>query len=165
MRVGVDDELRHGTTVASAGAAIGIRAQPTWNSDTSRARPASSTSYAGYRAQELLHQHDPLEPGDVRSDAHVHPVPEAEVPIHRACGVEALGVGELVLVAVGADQQQHDALTGAHRDARDLGVDEERAPDELQRELVTEHLLEGAGAAARDRATSAARCSGARHSS
>ena len=48
------------------------------------------------------------------------------------------------LVAVGADEQQHHALAGAHLDARDLGVDHERAAHELQRQLVAEHLLERA---------------------
>ena len=43
VRVGVDDELRHAATVRQCGE-IGIRAQPTWNSEHSRARPSSTTS-------------------------------------------------------------------------------------------------------------------------
>ncbi len=78
----------------------------------------------------------------MRADAHVHPVAEAEVAVDHAVRVELLRIGELLLVAVRADQQQHHALTGAHLDARDLGVDHEGAPHELQRQLVTQHLLE-----------------------
>ena len=37
----------------------------------------------------------------------------------------------------------HDALAGAHLLAGDLGVDHERATDELQRQVVAQHFLEG----------------------
>ena len=43
VRVGVDDELRHTATVRPSGR-TGIRAHPTWNSDTSRESSASTTS-------------------------------------------------------------------------------------------------------------------------
>ena len=68
----------------------------------------------------------------------------SRVTLDARGGVEALGLVELALVAVRTDEQQHDPLPGAHRHARDLGVDEQRAADELQRQLVTEHLLERA---------------------
>ena len=51
-------------------------------------------------------------------------------------------------------------MAGAHLDARDLGVDGQRAPDELQRQLVAQHLLERVRHRASASATSAARWSG-----
>ena len=69
-------------------------------------------------------------------------VAEPEVALHAPVDVEALGLVELALVAVRGDQHEHDPLPGAHRLAGDLGVDEQRAADELQRQLVAEHLLE-----------------------
>ena len=79
----------------------------------------------------------------MRADAHVDAVAEAQVAFHPPRRVEALGIRELVLVAVRADEQEYDPLTGAHRLTRDLGVDEQRAADELERKVVAEHLLEG----------------------
>ena len=37
---------------------------------------------------------------------------EAEMPVDDTSRVESLGIGELALVAVGADEQQHDPLPG-----------------------------------------------------
>ena len=63
---------------------IGIRAQPTWNSDTSRAKPGLDDLVVREAREELLHQHHTFEPGDVGTDAHVHAVPEPEVAVHGA---------------------------------------------------------------------------------
>ena len=80
------------------------------------------------------------------ADAHVHAVAEPEVAVHDAAGVEALGLGELLLVAVGADQEEDARVARRAWRRPATSVSTARPPDELQRELVAEHLLERASA-------------------
>ena len=120
----------------------------------------STTSYAGCRASSSCTSTTPSSRATCAPMHTCTPWPKPRWRSITRWRVEPLRIGELVLVAVRADQEQHHALTGAHRDARDLGVDEQGAPDELQRQLVTQHLLERARDAVAGSATSAARCSG-----
>ena len=64
-----------------------------------------------------------LEAREVRAEAEVRPArAERDVVVRLAGDVEAVGIVERALVAVGRRVHEHDPVAGRDRPARDLGV-------------------------------------------
>ena len=64
----------------------------------------SSTSHVGKRSQRLPERDRPFEAGQRGADAEVRAVAEREVAVDVASHVEAVGILEVPLVAVGASR-------------------------------------------------------------
>ena len=140
---------------------IGIETQPTWNSDASRSSADVVDVVPGVTGEQLLHEHHhALEARDVRADAHVHAVAEPEVTLHRRWTSKRSGSSNSRSSRFAQMSTSTTRCPARIGDPRDLGVDEQRAAHELQRQLVAEHLLERVGTAGAGSATSAARWSG-----
>src|SRR5262245_20039139 len=73
----------------------------------------------GNTTQELLEHDPPLEARQVDPDAVVRAVAEAQMPAGTAAHIEAIGILELVLVAVRGLEQQEQALTAPDAHAAD----------------------------------------------
>ena len=88
---------------------IGTVAQPRTLPECTRVQPASSISYSGIAAEDLLEAHPHLEAGERGAEAHVDAVAEADV-LHRRRPVDVELVGPIPhpLVAVRrTEEQQH----------------------------------------------------------
>ena len=72
------------------------------------------SSIAPDACAQLVEHHPDLEPGQVRAEAVVHAVTEAEVRIRVAAEVEAERIGEHVLVAVRRRFPEHHLVAGVH---------------------------------------------------
>ena len=93
---------------------------------------------------EEQRERDPqLEPGERRSDAEVDAFPERDVAAEvGAARVEAVGVGELALVAVRRGEVHHDARLGRQLDASELDRTGRLAEESLRGRLQAQHLLD-----------------------
>jgi hypothetical protein len=93
-------------------------------------------------ARQRLQQAHDLQPRQVHAHAHVHARAEAEVVVHVARHVEAVGVGELALVAVGRGVHHHHARTLRDRHAGDLAVFGHEAGEGADRRGQAHHLFD-----------------------
>ena len=64
------------------------------------------------RVEHRLDQHPDLQPGQTCPEAEVRAVPERQVTVRAASGVERVGLGELALVTVGRGPPQRDLVPG-----------------------------------------------------
>ena len=84
-----------------------------------------------------------FEPRQVRAEAEVGAVPEADVSFHLPVDVEALGIRpELPLVAVGGTGNAHEDRPCGHRLPVELGVTGHGAPERVRGRLAAQHLLD-----------------------
>ena len=108
------------------------------------------------RAAQLVEHHADLEPGQVRAQAVMHAVTEAEMRVRVAREIEAERIGEHVLVAVRGRLPEHHLVAGAHRLAAELEVARRGAPVVRGRMRPAHDLLDrGAAHRARRRAARA----------
>src|SRR4051794_21188803 len=63
---------------------------------------------SGKAHEHLLDRDARFEPGEMRTEAVVHAETEAHVAVERPGDVEAIGIGELTLVASGRAREQRD---------------------------------------------------------
>jgi len=97
--------------------------------------------HAREQREELSQRNCCLQPGERGAEAEVDAVAERQVAMIVAAHIEAVGVGEHCLVAVGRAEQQQDERSGADRGPGDLRVAQRIAGQKLDRRVVAEQLL------------------------
>ena len=94
--------------------------------------------------QQLGEEHAAFEAGEVHAEAVVLGDPERQVRVGAAVDVEALGVVEDVLVAVGRRVVHRDLVAGLDLDASHFGVGGGGSPEVVQRVGPPQDLLDRA---------------------
>src|SRR5581483_645973 len=96
------------------------------------------------RGQQLFEEHPALEAGKVGAEAEVFGDAEGQMRVGIAADVEALWVGEHVLVAVGRRIEHRHLLARGDLGTRELGVLCRRPPEVMERVSPPQDLLDRA---------------------
>jgi len=83
-----------------------------------------------------------LDPGERGAEAEVDALPEAEMRAVRAVEIEAVGLDEAPLVAIGRAEHRDHHRAGRDRDAAELDRPGRPAHQDLDRPVVAQHLLD-----------------------
>ena len=141
---GARHDRRRAARAAHASNRIGSAAKPRTLTEWTRCDARRLDLPAREPRSHLLERDAPLEARQRRAQAEVRALAEGEAALRVAEQVEAVGVGEGALVAVGRADQQHHLVAGAQLLAVQLDVARHQARERLGRVVVAQRLLDPA---------------------